>query len=1093
MWPCPILAQDPITAAIIWTFIVKTAVTVAISVGLSLLAQKLFGQDPKSADTSTADPQSRSWNPHTTEREGIVRPRAYGRNMHHGNIVAKWTDVTNPAMKVGFGCYGDMDVPPQGTIKVYGKYEVIVEFPATEPVIDRVSYHRYWQITGGTNDFGGYEKVYFYYGGAWNLINTKNYTVKGEGEDTISITAGGPWHDVSKVKIESYLYMDLELPCYRTYVYHYLYELKAWDTARTTYYPGGTVECNILGQHEVRSWYTNTANFNTGEGTLEEREVLYMIIEHGDGPTQGVGSNAVYLNDQPATNFGDVSIRERTGTMDQTVMEGFEKTKLEYELGNELVYGNPPIIFTTPNDYFDDLEYTLVFPQGLYKYSKDGDRSASSHHVRVRISVHGLEDWTVLFSASITAEKVTPWFKLYKLSGLGFNCVRGTQYDLDFTSYSATGDRHVNNVHIKSVREVVDVAFARPGKALIGIRAIATSQLSGNIDVKVVREDRLIWNGATGSIEYSRNRAWVVFDVLTQPIISGNGDTVEYEIERYEGISPDKLDLAFFLEWAEWCEVQVLDGYGEESTEDRMACDLIVDFETDIWTLVNEIAQIGRAYLYWQGHTLTGWIDKPVDDVIDLVTMDNVMLKSWRSAWTGKDTLAGMVEVFFQDSRQGYERTHVPFGNENAGTYTQAISIEGIGITTRGTAIHVAHHALERNRLIRNVNNFRTYKDAFRYRLGDVVMLQHRVPNWGQAYRVVKSDAANTVELDRIVDAVAEDILYIRTYNDVGEVVGIYAQVIESCVGRVVTITGSWTVPPVKNNIVAIDGAGAIKLRRITKIEPTVDNYFDVTVETYDEQLFEADDPEWDPDCPDKNYIWPGPAGQPARPPTQQTVVDLIARLLPPQPVVEYSRITFMTPGGGSYEYGPYLPPEPELKDYHNTDDTSFYPIRVYSPYHIIGGHTFTPDESYTLTFIKLKLSRIEGEPIVWNDGVQLNITIHEVTDGSDPSNIILGAALSTISSQANLVATPSANKAWYEFELTTPIIVSAEQEYAIVVDVPNNPDQMVGALNWWRSGPIDLYVKGRFLGSVEGGAIWAVVGYDTEEYFDGMFENWGY
>ena len=709
--------------ALLWAIIVYVAWYIALPIGLAYLGGKLFGQDLKQPDTSAREnAQSRSWNPHTTQREGTPRPRAYGRNMHHGNIVAKWTAVSG-----------------------------------------------------------------------------------------------------------------------------------------------------------------------------DDREVLYMIVEHGDGPTKGIGSNQVYLNDQPASNFGTVTIQERLGTMDQTCMEGFEKTKLEYELGNELLYGEAPTIFTTPNDFFDDLEYTVMLPLGLVKYQKDGDRKASAVTLRVRISEHGLDSWTTVFNTNIWGNSLTPLFKLYTLSTLGFTPVHGKQYDLEFARMSPKGERHTNDIYIKSVREVVDVAFTRPGKALTGIKAVATTRLSGSIDVKVIREDRLlnVYNGTSWEIKYSRNRAWVTWDVLTQPIINGNGDglyaslgkPIPFEIVRYEGSVPARLDLAFFYEWAEWCENQVLDGYG--GTEDRMACDTIVDFQTDIWTLANEIANIGRANLYWQGHTLTGWVDKPVTTPIDLVTMDNIMTRTWRNSWVEPATLAGIVEVFFQDSRQGYERMPAPFGNENAGMYTRPVSIEGVGVTTRGTAIHVANHALERNRLIRNVNSFRQYKDAFRYRLGRVIKLQHRVPNWGQSYRVIKSSANNTVQLDRNVEAevAVGDILFLRVYSETEKKVRIDSYAVQSRVGKVVTITETWLVAPTKGCIVATGMAGAIQTRRIIKMEPTGDNYFEVTVETYDPELFEAD--ELDPDNPDKKYIWPAPAGQLTRPVTRAEVVDLIAQLIPPQTDVD--------------------------------------------------------------------------------------------------------------------------------------------------------------------------------------------------------------
>jgi len=691
----------------LWPFVYQTA----IIAGLAYLGGRLLTPDVPEADTRQAD-QARSWNPFTTQSEGLPRPRAYGRNMHEGNIIAKWTDVV-----------------------------------------------------------------------------------------------------------------------------------------------GG-------------------------------KEVLYMIVEHGDGPTKGIGAGTVYLNDQASGNFDEVSIQERLGTFDQTVMTGFEKTKLEYPQHDKRLLCNVPFMFTTPNDFFDDIEWTIVFPNGLRHYSKDGDHWTSSTQILVQISEHGLNSWTTVFNDFITDDTVSPKYIRYAVSTyLPGHIVYGKQYDLKITRITGDdGEREIDVSCIRSCREVVNTAFTHPGKAMIGITAVATSRLSGAIKVKVVREDRLInvYDGTSWSIEYSRNRAWVVWDILTQPIISGSDP---YTIERYEGIDPARLDLPFFYEWAQWTSEQILDGYG--GTEDRCACDIKVMAQTDVFSLAYDIAQAGRVKLYWQGHKLTGWIDKAVTDDPDLVTMDAMMDRTWKNEWAIEKELAGVVEVFYPDANSGYERTPAKFSNANAGSYKNSISIEGTGISTHGTAIHLANYLLERNRLIRNTNSWMTYKDGFRYKLGDVIKLQCKVANWGHGYRAVESTANNTVRLDRDVSGEISpgDLLDIRVFDTNTQTVCMDTYTVESVSGATVTIVETWIVTPLKGCRIAVAAADVLKLRRIIRIDPTVDNYFKITVETYDEDLFDAD--ELDPNNPAANYIWPAPAGQITGPLTRAEITDLIAQLLPPQPDIE--------------------------------------------------------------------------------------------------------------------------------------------------------------------------------------------------------------
>lgn len=697
-----------------WAFLVWLFVYVILPAALAYLGGVLLAPGEPEDTPSVEGMQSRGWNAHTTQREGLPRPRAYGKNMHHGNIVSKWTDVDGNA-----------------------------------------------------------------------------------------------------------------------------------------------------------------------------REILYVIVEHTDGPTKGIGSNIVYLNDQPSSNFGSVVIQERTGTMDQTVMEGFEKTKLEYSINSELKQ-NVEQTWTTPNDISDDIEFTLCFPSGCFKTRKDGDLKASGVSLLIRIREHGTEEWTNLYNDILTQYSIAPLFLKYSVTDdFSYTINPEKQYDLSITKLSEdSAERHTNNIYFRSVREVCDVPFTRPGKALVGIKAIATSQLSGSLDIKVVREDRIIntYNGEAWTLQYSRNRAWVIWDILTQPVITGNGDTIPYEIERYEGIDPAYLDLEFFHKFSLFTDTEILDGDG--GTEPRCPCDTIIDAYTDAFTLSCQLAEAGRAHLYWRGDKLTGWIDTVVTTPIDLVTMDTIMEKSWKNAWVVKDELAGIVEIKYQDAKQGYETTTAEYALAEAGGYQNSVTLEGIGITSRGAAIHYAAFHLTRNHLIRNINKFKVYKEGFRYNLGDVIYLQSRPANWGSSFRV-ESATLNTITVDRDVSTEISpgDLLHIRTYDTLLKAVVVDTYTVDSIDNNVITVTENWEVTPIKGNICAVGPVGSIKYRRITEIEPTVDNYLNVTVETYDEKLFDSD--EIDPDNPNINYIWPAPSGELNHPITRAEIDDLIIQRLPYQPDID--------------------------------------------------------------------------------------------------------------------------------------------------------------------------------------------------------------
>lgn len=621
---------------------------------------------------------------------------------------------------------------------------------------------------------------------------------------------------------------------------------------------------------------------------VDHREVLYLMLDHGGGPAKGVVSpiaDNVFLNDQPAANFTSVGIQERLGTMNQTCMTGFEKPKLEYNLKDtELRNGADVTLFTTPNDFFDDIEYTIMFPNGLRYQHKSGGFDSIAVTLQVRIREVG-GGWTDISPAPISANTTEARFYNFKVSD-DYVITRGTQYELEFAKLSGDSQQRVmTDVYLRSVREVIETPFTKPGRVLVGIRAIATAQLSGSIDVKVIREDRIlnVYNSVTKTwtLEYSNNRGWVAWDAATLPVISGDGDGTPYAIEFYEGISPNNLDLEFFSKWAAFCEEEIIDGYG--GTEERCPCNTKIEAFTNVFKWIKDIAAVGRASVYIAGHRLTGWIDDEVATRIDLVTMDTLMHKTWKNSWVIPDELVGVVEVFYQDEKIGFERTPAEYGNTDAGGYQNITTLEGIGLISRGTAVHYAAYLLERNHLIRNRNTFRVHKVGFRYKLGDVIRLQCRMSNWGIAFRV-KSSTADTVTVDRIASAEVSigDSLYIRSYNTVLKQVETRTYVVDSVVGKVITVTVNWEVTPLKGNVLA---TGDIKLRRIVKKTSTVDNYFDVEVETYDVTLFDAD--LIDPDNPNANYIWPTPVSPLSAPITRAEMGEYVTQMIPAPPDID--------------------------------------------------------------------------------------------------------------------------------------------------------------------------------------------------------------
>jgi len=207
-----------------------------------------------------------------------------------------------------------------------------------------------------------------------------------------------------------------------------------------------------------------------------------------------------------------------------------------------------------------------------------------------------------------------------------------------------------------------------------------------------------------------------------------------------------------------------------------------------------------------------------------------------------------------------------------------------------------------------------------RYRLGQVVRVQATIPDWGKSYRVITSEANNTVALDRIINVDPGDLVFMRTYDTVAEEVTVESYTVASVSGRVLTIAETWSPTPVRDNLLSIGVGGAIKLRRIVKLNAMVENYFGVTLETYDPTLFDSDG--FDPQITNPDYVWPSPPPELTKPVTITEVRDAIAQMLPPTPdtdIPTISNCTWTGSGGDTVTWSKSDANEPILFRYKGT------------------------------------------------------------------------------------------------------------------------------------------------------------------------------
>jgi hypothetical protein len=231
-----------------------------------------------------------------------------------------------------------------------------------------------------------------------------------------------------------------------------------------------------------------------------EREEANVIVGICRGPIKSISE--IRLNEQELGNFKNIQTETRLGTIDQTALTLFGGAeKLEFR-PNILVSSASSILYTTPDDDFDDLEVTLHF-MGIYNLSESKGMLGHSVGVKVEVSIHNAGSWTIIGQETVTRAKVGSYWKRYKASG-SMTISRGNQYDVRVTKTTADVDSENvgDDVYLQSILEVYQDGFRHPGLAHVGIKALAGERLNGTLRFSCEIEGSIVqtYNGNNRAI-----------------------------------------------------------------------------------------------------------------------------------------------------------------------------------------------------------------------------------------------------------------------------------------------------------------------------------------------------------------------------------------------------------------------------------------------------------------------------------------------------------------------------------------------------------------------------------------------------------------
>ncbi len=415
------------------------------------------------------------------------------------------------------------------------------------------------------------------------------------------------------------------------------------------------------------------------------------------------------------------------------------------------------------------------------------------------------------------------------------------QYEVKISKLTEDGNvqRYGQDMYFGGVAEVHMDQFKYHRHVLLALRVRADDQLSGSIRVSAEIRGAIVrqWNGSAWVISYSNNPAWVAYDILTQPVFTGTGEDGDpFVVTRYDGMDPARIDHVKFKEWADYCDELVSDGAGGE--EKRITFNGGFDYDTSMWEAFLRVCEVGRATPVWFGRTLTLAVDQPADPV-NLYTVGNIEESKFKELFLQLEDRATEIEIDYVN-QDTWERDKMTV-YQPGGLGGHKASLELFGITKASEAWRAGMYRLMCNKYLIRTVEIDVDIEALNASIGDVVYIQHDVPQWGQGGRVVSANA-NTVTLDQevTIEAGVTYKLLIRRDTDT-----LVERTIANDPGTYTTLTVStpYVTYPQPYDVYAFGPVDQItKLFRILQIRKSMDQKCSLTCIEYRPEIYQYEE-----------------------------------------------------------------------------------------------------------------------------------------------------------------------------------------------------------------------------------------------------------
>ena len=520
----------------------------------------------------------------------------------------------------------------------------------------------------------------------------------------------------------------------------------------------------------VGKWNTVTLDGNTAQGievTISFPQGLYYSNDSGEPDWTGVTLKIQYRK-VGTSDWVDIPIRNENYQWEPDWVIGHNKWGISFTWREH--YNAECRTFLGYETYTDRWGRTRT------RYNEDGEPIPKYSYSMT------FDEWKQkiyaahLYDGVIRQKTNAAFYRMW-----GIHDLEPAQYEVrvQCTAKDRNDIRTANKVQWVAVTQVIYDDFCYPGKALLGLKALATDQLSGSdpsLTCTIERSTVYVWNPESSKYDEcpANNPAWAAYDILHHCRKLLKADKASYEYIA-TGIEKEYMDYYQFKAWANQCD------------KANIKFNYLYDSAMKIWDALNYPCRVGHGAIVIVG-TKVSCIYDYASLPVQLFTVANIKKDSFSNEYLDTASRANCVEISFMNKDKNYERDVLSVYSEDydsSDTVSQPTQIELMGCTDVEQAYKYGKYLLRQNKYQIRTVQFDAFADAIACEIGDVITVQEDVTEWGIGGRI-EAVNGNVITLDQEVDGDYTTLLVRDNATD-----NILTYPVSSISGADVTVNGA--------------------------------------------------------------------------------------------------------------------------------------------------------------------------------------------------------------------------------------------------------------------------------------------------------------